>query len=601
MILAADGALTVEQWRHVEELSRSLKPAQARWISGYFAGLDAGIVRGTVADTPLAPVAVQSAPAGRTLTILYGTETGNARDVAKALGVAARAQGLSPELSDMANYKPRRLKDEQDLLIVVSTYGEGDPPQPAVGFFEYIEGDRAPKLDGLRFAVLSLGDSTYEFYCEAGKRLDKRLEELGAKRLSDRVDCDIDYEEPAEDWKTAVVELLSADKPVGVVQAPATSVFPTAPVHDKRNPFAATVLENIVIVGRNSTKETRHIELDIGGSGLVYEPGDALGIAASNDVGVVAELIDAAGLVSDAPVTVKGETVPLEAALGDRYEVAQASPRFIEHWAKLSGATELEALLGEDRAAERIAFLREHHVVDIIRRFPIGGVEADALLAGLRPLQPRLYSIASSLEFAPDEVHLTLAPVRYELHGRGRNGVASAHLADRGEMGSTLPVYVQSNPHFRLPADDVPIIMIGAGTGVAPYRAFLQEREAKGAGGRSWLLFGERNFRSDFLYQTEWQEHLKSGVLTRLDVAFSRDRGEKVYVQHRMKERAADLFGWLEKGAHLYVCGDAAAMAPDVDEALTGIIESEGGLGREAAEDYVRKLQAEHRYQRDVY
>ena len=425
MILAADGALTVEQWQHVEELSRSLTSTQARWISGYFAGLDAGIARAITGEAPLAPVAPGSAPAGRALTILYGTETGNAREVAGALADAARAQGLAPETFDMASYKPRRLKDEQDVLIVVSTYGEGDPPQPAAGFFEFIEGDRAPKLDGLRFAVLSLGDSTYEFYCEAGKRLDRRLEELGATRLSDRVDCDIDYEDPADGWKTAVVERLSADKPASLVAAaPATSVFPTAPVHDKRNPFSATVLETIVIVGRGSSKETRHIELDIGGSGLFYEPGDALGVAASNDAGIVAELIDAAKLAADAPVTVKGEAVPLEAALRGRYEVAQASPRFIEHWAKISGSKELGELVGDDRAAQRIVFLREHHVVDILRRFPVAGIDAETLLAGLRPLQPRLYSIASSLEFAPDEVHLTLAPVRYTLHGTKRRALS---------------------------------------------------------------------------------------------------------------------------------------------------------------------------------
>ncbi|MFC7498487.1 assimilatory sulfite reductase (NADPH) flavoprotein subunit [Enterovirga sp. GCM10030262] len=601
MILAAEGALTLDQWRQVEALGATLTPAQARWISGYFAGLDAGMLRGVSVESLAPPVAAMApASGGRTLTILCGTETGNATEVAKALAETARTRGLAPELVDMAHYKPRRLKDEQDLLIVVSTYGEGDPPQPATGFFDYVESGRAPKLDGLRFAVLALGDSTYEFYCEAGKRLDRRLEELGGKRLRDRVDCDIDYDDPAEGWRTAMVEMLSAEKPTGAA-APAPSVFPTKAVHDKRNPFAATVLENIAIVGRESSKETRHIELDLGGSGLIYEPGDALGVAASNDAGVVAELLAMAGIAEEATVSVKGETVTFGEALRDRYEIGQASPRFIEQWARISGSAELGQLLDEDRGAERVAFLRDHHVIDIMRRFPVSGLEPDAFLAGLRPLQPRLYSIASSLAFAPDEVHLTLSPVRYSLHGTGRAGVASAHLADRGEMGSTSPVYVQSNPHFRLPADDVPVIMIGAGTGVAPYRAFLQEREARGAGGRSWLFFGERNFRSDFLYQAEWQDHLKSGLLTRMDVAFSRDPGGKVYVQDRMRERAADLFAWLEEGAHLYVCGDAAAMAPDVNEALTAIIESEGGLGRQAAEDYVRKLQAEHRYQRDVY
>lgn len=594
----AEGALTLEQWQHVQELSRTLTPEQARWISGYFAGLDAGMLRAAQqggAAAPLAPAQSQ----GRTLTILYGTETGNSTELAKALGASAAARGLTPEVVDMAHYKVRRLKDEQDVLIVVSTYGEGDPPQPAVAFFEHVEGKRAPKLDGVRFSVLALGDSTYEKYCEAGKRLDRRFEELGAKRIHDRVDCDIDYEEPAEAWSASVLDLLGTE-----AAAPAhgsVSAFPVATGYDKRNPFPAAVLENQRIVGRHSSKETRHIEIDLAGSGLSYEPGDALGIAVENEPEVVEAVLDAAGLSGDAAVVLKGEATTLGQALRSRFEITQATPRFLDQWAKLTGAAELEQLRQEDRAADRSVFLNGHHIVDILRRVPLKGIEPDAFLAGLRPLQPRLYSIASSLAAAPDEAHLTVSPVRYELHGEARNGVGSSLLADRSEPGATLPVYVQSNPHFRLPADDVPIIMIGAGTGVAPYRAFLQEREARGAEGRSWLFFGERNFRSDFLYQTEWQSYLADGVLSRMDVAFSRDAGAKVYVQHRMLEQAADLFAWLEEGAHVYVCGDATNMAPDVHEALISIVASEGRVERDSAEDYVLNLTRDHRYQRDVY
>ena len=594
-------ALTLEQWQHVEALSRTLGPGQAQWISGYFAGLDAGLL-GAQGDSAI--VAAPGPVAGRTLTILYGTETGNSTDLAKALAASARERGLTAELFDMADYKPRRLKDEQDLLVIVSTYGEGDPPQPSVGFFEYLEGNRAPKLEGVRFAVLALGDSSYEFYCEAGKRIDRRLEELGAERLRDRVDCDIDYEEAAGGWSSDLVELLASDLGAAAPAAAAAqleSIFPTAPAYDKRNPFRATILENIPIVGRHSSKETRHVELDISGSGLGYEPGDALGIAASNDPAVVAELIDAVGLDGETSISVKGETISLGQALEQKFEVMLAAPRFLDQWARLSGAAELERLRSDEHSAERLAFLNTHHVIDIVRRFPVQRVEPEALLAGLRPLQPRLYSIASSLSAAPDEVHLTLAPVRYELHGTARSGVASSQLADRGAQGLTLPVYVQANPHFRLPADDVPIVMIGAGTGVAPYRAFLQEREARGAGGRSWLFFGERHSRSDFLYQLEWQDFLKQEVLTRMDVAFSRDTAAKIYVQHRMLERSAELYAWLEEGAHVYVCGDAANMAPDVNEALLTVIEQEARISRDAAEDYVRTLQSAHRYQRDVY
>ena len=590
-----EGALSLEQWQLVEGLAKTLTPEQARWISGYFAGLDAGLLRGS--GTAVSPIAESQ---GRTLTILYGTETGNGRALAKALAASAGERGLNAKLTDMADYKVRQIKDEQDLLIIVSTHGEGDPPEPAVGFFEFIESARAPKLNGVRYSVLALGDSTYEHYCEAGKRLDRRLEELGAGRLRERVDCDVDYDEPAAGWSEALVEKLASETDKArVAQLRPATIAPT--VHDKRNPFPATVLENIRIVGRHSSKETRHVELDLTGSGMTYQPGDSLGMVPSNNEQVVDDLLEAAGLPGDVEVSVKDSRISLASALTSRFEITIASPRFIEQWAKLSGAGELQSLVGVDRAAERVQFLDKHHVADIIRRFPVPGVDPQDLLAGLRPLQPRLYSLASSQAAVGDEAHITVSPVRYELHGTARGGVASTQIADRLEMGDVVPVYVQENPHFRLPADDVPIIMIGPGTGVAPFRAFLQEREIRAAGGKSWLFFGERNFRSDFLYQTEWQQWLKDGVLSRLDVAFSRDTADKVYVQHRMLEQARDLYAWLQEGAHFYVCGDEKAMAHDVHEALIQVIGREGDLTWEEAEDYVRRLSAERRYQKDVY
>ena len=592
-------AFAPEQWRLVEEIAQSLTSMQAQWLSGYFAGIDAGM------RLPLPQPASTSAAPARSLTILYGTETGNAAEQARALEAAARGRGLVPVLTDMADYKVRQIGQEQDVLIVVSTYGEGDPPQPATGFFEFVEGRRAPKLDGVRYAVLALGDSTYEYYCQAGKRLDRRFEELGAARLAERVDCDVDYENAAAAWIAAIVDRLAAEAEAATSQAVAAApaFAPAAPAatYDKRNPFPAPVMENIAIVGRGSSKETRHVEFSLAGSGLVYEPGDALGIAASNDPAVVTALVDALGLPAETEIEIKGCPLPLAEALTHHYEITAATPRFLDYWAMLSEASALQQLQGEDRSGERAVFLRTHHIVDIVRRFPVGEVMAQGFVSALRPLQPRLYSLASSLAAVPDEAHLTIAPVRYTLHDAARSGVASGLLADRAEPDTVLPVYVQSNPHFRLPQGDAPIVMIGAGTGVAPYRAFLQQREASGAAGKSWLFFGERNFRTDFLYQTEWQGWLKDGTLDRMDVAFSRDGAEKTYVQHRMKERARDLFAWLEEGAHVYVCGDAANLAPDVHAALIDIVASEAHTGREAAEDYVRSLQADHRYQRDVY
>jgi sulfite reductase (NADPH) flavoprotein alpha-component len=341
--------------------------------------------------------------------------------------------------------------------------------------------------------------------------------------------------------------------------------------------------------------------LSLDGSGLAFEPGDSLGIAPRNDPALVETILESVGLPADAAVTTKLGPTTLGEALETAFEITAATPRLIAHWAGLSGAAALDELAQQENVAARMAFLREHHVIDVLRAYPVSGLDPQALLAGLRPLQPRLYSIASSPLAAPEEVHLTVSTVRYDLHGGVRWGVVSGQLAERAPLDSLLPVYVQPNPHFRLPTDDAPMLMIGAGTGVAPYRAFLQEREARGTGGRSWLFFGERNFRTDFLYQTEWQEFLRDGVLTRMDVAFSRDEARKVYVQDRLREHAAQVYAWLEEGARLYVCGDAAKLAPDVHEALIDIVATQGGHDREAAEDYLRTLQRDRRYQLDVY
>jgi sulfite reductase (NADPH) flavoprotein alpha-component len=601
--------LTQQQWEQIKALAAALSPKQALWISGYFAGVEHALEP--------APISAGSAPApaslspglgpgaeARRLTILYGSETGNSAALARAAGAQAQALGLLPVVADMADYKMQRLKDEQDLLIVTSTYGEGDPPQPATGFFEFVESRKAPPLPGLRYAVLALGDSTYARYCEAGKRLDKRFEELGAARFYPRVDCDVDYELPAAAWTHGVLARLTQERGDGTAQAVVTAPAITEPKScgfDKHNPFLATIIDNIVLTGRGSTKETRHIELSLVGSGLSFEPGDALGVLPRNDPVLVETILGSLGLAASTPVTVKDGKVPLSEALQAIFEITTATPRFLEHWAELTGAGQLKRLLSGDYVQERAAYLRDHHIIDLIRRFPAPGLAAEAFVAGLRLLQPRLYSIASSPVAMPDEVHLTISTVRYRLHGETRAGVASGYFADRGATETRVPVFVQANRHFRLPADGVPILMIGAGTGVAPYRGFLQEREARGATGFAWLFFGERNFRTDFLYQVEWQAYLKSKVLTRMDAAFSRDGAQKAYVQHRMLERAGEIFAWLEDGAHVYVCGDASRLAPDVHAALIAIIAEQGGMAREAAEDYLDGLQRGHRYQRDVY
>lgn len=596
--------LSDAQWGQIKTLADSLDDKQLLWLSGFFAGVEfrAGNVEGStplgLSVPPLAP----SVPE-RTLSVLYGSETGNSAELATSLAAQFNAQGRPARLLSMATYKTRELKNEQDLLIITSTHGEGAPPASALSFFEFVEGRKAPRLDGVRFAVLALGDSTYESFCGAGKRLDARFAELGAIRIRDRVDCDVDYETPAADWASAMLAKLGSTglQPARMAAVHATPAAPAAAAFDKRNPFSAVVAENIVLTGRGSSKETRHVELSLDGSGLSFQPGDALGIVPRNDPAVVESLLETLQLDPAAKTSVKDRSLSLADALGEAYEITAATPRFIDHWAELTGAAELQSLRGESAAKPRTEFLHGNHIIDIVRRFPVKGIDPKSFLAGLRPLQPRLYSIASSFNFAPDEAHLTISTVRYALNGTRRSGVTSGQIAHRADVGAVLPVYIQANPQFRLPDNDTPIIMIGAGTGVAPYRSFLQEREVAGATGKSWMFFGERNFDSDFLYQSEWQAFLKDGVLSHMNVAFSRDGADKVYVQHRLLEHARDVYAWLEEGAHIYVCGDGAKLAPDVHAALLKIVEQQSGKGKAAAEDYISAMQSDRRYQMDVY
>jgi sulfite reductase (NADPH) flavoprotein alpha-component len=582
------GPLSPEQAAQLEALVGTLTAEQALWVSGYLAGYNAR-AKGAVAVA--AP-----APAAQPVTILYASETGNAASLAKKLAERAKAKGLPVKLQDVADYRTKDLKGERYLVLVTSTQGEGEPPTSAADFYEFLHGRKAPRLEGLKFAVLGLGDSTYEHFCKTGRDLDARLAALGATRMVERVDCDVDYEAPAAGWTDRLVDQLVREAPPAeakIVAFPQVAAHAAAaePLYDRANPFEAAVIENLQLTGRGSSKEIRHVELSLEGSGLSYEPGDSIGIVPQNEPELVGELIGALGLA--------GESDLVQALTRD-YEITTLTGRFLSGWAELSGAKALKELAA-DPAAQK-AWMHGREVIDVVSAFPVPGVDAKAFTGLLRKLPPRLYSLASSQAASPDEAHIVVSTVRYDSHGRQRKGVASTMLAERVRPDDTLPVYINSNRHFRLPADnDAPIIMIGAGTGVAPYRAFLQEREERGAQGRSWLFFGERNFRTDFLYQVEWQRWLKDGVLSRIDLAFSRDQAEKIYVQHRLLERAAELHAWLEEGAHLYLCGDAEQLAPDVQAALLRIVAERSGRSAEQAAEYLKTLQREGRYQRDVY
>ncbi len=591
--LAAESIVLPIENSRIDEINtalRGLSSAQLTWVSGYVLGL--------AAQDTATPAAE---PGGSSeLAILYGSQTGNGEGVARALKERAEAAGFRVRLESLADYKPSALKREELVSFVLSTHGEGDPPDDAELMHEFLLGKKAPRLEGLKFAVFALGDSSYVNFCQTGREFDSRLAELGAERLLPIVECDVEFAADADAWSGAMLDKLP-ELIAAAGEAPRLrAVEPRAP-YDRARPFPAEVLTNQKITGRDSGKDVRHIELSLEGSGLRYEPGDALAVVADNPPRLVDALVAELGADPLEAVQLGDDVLTFREALESRLEITASSTSFLKAWAAHAANPELDGLLEPGQQALLTDFLYEHQIIDVVRRFP-ATVDAQAFADSLRALGPRSYSIASSLEANPDEVHLTVAAVRYEAFGSEHEGAASTYLADRVAEGDQVRVYVEPNKRFRLPADDtVPIIMIGPGTGVAPFRAFVEERDERAAAGDNWLFFGDRTFTDDFLYQTEWQRYLKSGLLTRLDVAFSRDQSDKVYVQDRIRERAAEVFAWLEKGAYVYVCGDARRMAGDVHAALADVLSEHGGLTSEAAEQRLKELKRSGRYQRDVY
>ncbi len=595
-----------EQVELLNRLLPSLTDAQRIWLSGYISALQgAGAAVGAAVPAVVAAAAPAAAPISKDVTVLFGSQTGNSHNLAKKMTKKLEEQGFQVTLTSMGDFKPTGLKKIQNLLIVVSTHGEGEPPDNAIPFYEFIYSKRAPQLEDLKYSVLALGDTSYEFFCQTGKDFDKRFEELGGVRLTPRVDCDVDFDEPAAEWMNSVLGALSAASaaPAASGAAAAAPASLADSEYSRSNPFHAEVLENLNLNGRGSDRETRHLEISLEGSNLQYEPGDALGIYPENHPQLVEDLILAMGWNGDEPVEVgkNGEQRPVREALRYHYEITVLTKPLLERLAKLT-SKDLLGLVSPGREQELKAYMSERDLLDLVQDYGLKGVPANEFASYLRKIPARLYSIASSSKAYPDEVHVTVRAVRYEAQGRNRYGVCSVQLAERVQAGDKLPVYIQHNSNFKLPeSPDTPIIMIGPGTGVAPFRAFLGERQETGAEGKSWLFYGDQHFTTDFLYQTDWQQWLKEGVLTRMDVAFSRDTDKKVYVQHRMLEKSKELYQWLQDGAAVYVCGDEKKMAHDVHAALIAILEQEGGLSTEEAAEYLLRMQQNKRYQRDVY
>ncbi|MCU4677127.1 assimilatory sulfite reductase (NADPH) flavoprotein subunit [Catenovulum sp. 2E275] len=589
--------LANEQLSQLNQITASMSANQLAWVSGYLYGLSqAGSPAGAVA-----PVAGSTATApAQTLTILFGSQTGNAKGVAQQATAAAQAAGLQVRCISMADYKPKELKSETHLLITSCTQGEGDPPDDAIEFHEFLASKKAPKLSDVKYSVLSLGDSSYEFFCQTGKDFDERLAKLGATAIEPRVDCDVEYEADASAWIERAVAAMAKEMQTGAAQVSVSAAsVPTASAsaYNKKNPFTATLETNQKITGRDSSKDIRHFEISLEGSGLTYQPGDSLGIWFRNDEKMVDEIISKLGLDANASIKVDENEVSLKEALIRHYELTLSHPGFVAKFAELT-ANETLTKLTEDRDALR-QYIDGRQLIDIIREHA-AKLTAEQFVTCLRRLTPRLYSIASSQAEVDEEVHLTVGVVRYDAFGEEHFGGASGFLAERLEEGGEVDVFVEHS-HFRLPEDNSPVIMVGPGTGVAPFRAFIQEIDAAERENDTWLFFGNPNFTEDFLYQVEWQSYLKDGVLNKIDLAFSRDQAEKVYVQDKMLEQAETLWQWLENGAYFYVCGDASRMAKDVHEALVTIAEKQGGKTREEAEAYVNELRKNKRYQRDVY
>jgi sulfite reductase (NADPH) flavoprotein alpha-component len=583
----------------VGRLVEGLDVAALQWLSGYIAGIASqrqSSTRGALADSASAAVDAQNR-----LTVIYGSQTGNAKRLAEDLGRRASSAGLAVRVVRADAYPVRELKQERLLYVVISTQGDAEPPDDARALIEFLRSARAPKLEHLRYAVLGLGDSSYPQFCAIGRQVDERLEALGAQRLLVAGEADVDLETVAQPWLEQALRQARTQLKAAASLATVTPLrtVRSNPVWHRDQPFSAPILLNQRITGRGSDRDVRHVELSLEGSGLRYAPGDALGVWPTQSPALIEAVLTTLQLDGDALVKANAEELPLRTWLSDRRELTQLTRPFFAAHAELNGDEALRKLLSTESRDALSELFSRWQVIDLLQRHAARW-SAQTLVSALRPLAPRLYSIASSQTTVGDEVHLTVSHVDYAFEGHERWGSTSRYLSERSE-GTSAPIFIEANERFRLPADERDVVMIGAGTGIAPYRAFVQERAERGASGRNWLFFGNPHFHSDFLYQVEWQQSLKKGQLQRLDLAFSRDQANKIYVQHRLLEQGRQVYEWLDGGAHLYVCGDALHMAKDVHKALIAIVAEHGKRSHDDAEAWLNELIQQGRYARDVY
>lgn len=597
-----------EQAAQLNQIFQTLTAEQQIWLTGYLTAQQGSVTQTAEAPQQVAEYVLNNESESQTnndrhITVVYGSETGNAQSLAEIFADRLVEHNYTVKLTAMDEIKQKEFKKVEDLFVITATHGEGDPPDNALTFHEFIHSRKAPKLENVRFSVLALGDESYEYFCQTGKDFDAKLLELGAERLADRQDCDLDFDDLAEKWMNKNIEILNQSTGHGsTVTSTETVQSAKEKRYSKSNPYQAEVLENINLNGRGSNKEVRHVELLLDNYGESFEPGDCVVVLPQNEPEIVTLLIETLGWNKDIeiPINDDGDTLPLEKALTEHFEITKLTKPLLQKAAELFGNTELLSQI--DNAEWIQQYVDGRDVIDLLTEFPTSELKPETFYKLLRKLPAREYSIASSYEATPDEVHITVGAVRYEAHERTRKGVCSVQLAERIQPGDTLPIYLKKNPNFKFPFDEeTPVIMIGPGTGVAPFRSYMQEREELGLSGNTWLFFGEQHFTTDFLYQTEWQAWLKDETLAKLDLAFSRDTEEKIYVQHRIAQQSELFYEWLQDGAAIYVCGDEKHMAKDVHDTIRSVIEQEGDMSEADAEAYLTQMKQEKRYQRDVY